>query len=186
MSEAVERAKFIITGENQTQRAFDEIKSSMGSVIASGTLLKNNLLAIGTGLASSGIALFVTDTIAATAALDDFSEKTGSSVEKLSELQQIARIGGQDFGAVTDLMVKMSRALAGQGTDDESRGVGAALKRLGLSADELRAKDPADALRAIAVELEGYKDSGGKAALVTALLTKSAASAKAKATENPT
>lgn len=173
MAEA--NAKFVISAENQTGAAFAAIKRSFGDITASAGKLSGALAAVGATAALGTLALQFKEIVSAAAQLDDFSEKTGAAVGNLSQLQQVAKISGQDFGAVTDILVKLSRALAGQGTDDESKGVGAALKRIGLSADELRQKDPADALRAIAVELNKYEDSGGKAAIITSLLGKSAA-----------
>jgi hypothetical protein len=132
------------------------------------------LVALGAVGALGSLATGLKDIVLNAAALDDFAEKTGASVEKLSQLQQVARISGVEFGGVTDLLVKMSRALSG--ADEESKGAGAALAKLGLNAAELRALDPADAFRKIAAALNEFKDGGSKAALVTDLLGKSAAS----------
>ena len=83
-------AKYTISAENNTQRAFNEISSSIGLVQTSAKALVSTLAAVGASLAVGAIFNASKEFITAAAALDDFGEKTGSAVAKLSELQQVA------------------------------------------------------------------------------------------------
>jgi hypothetical protein len=161
--------------EEGMKRATSTVESSAKTMESKLALVKGGIAALA-GAFSVGV--FVTmakEMVTSAAALDDFSEKTGASIEKLSELQQVAKIGGQDFAAVTDLLVKMTRALSGAGSEDETKAIGAGLAAIGLQAEELRRLDPADALKRIAVALNGYNDSQNKTAIASAILGKSAA-----------
>lgn len=159
-------------GLRRATRAAESSGQAIGSAFG---LAKTALGGLVAGLSAGVIVSFAKELIGAAAALDDMAEKTGAAVERLSELQQVAKIGGADFEGVTDILVRLSRALAGNGTEDETKGVGAALKAIGLNADELRSKDPATALKDIAIRLNEYADSGSKTAVVTALLGRNAA-----------
>lgn len=172
---ATDQARIRLTAENQTGAAFQAVKSAMAGVQSSAVSLNKALTALGAGLSIGAVGALAKQMIVSAAALEDVAEKTGSTVEKLSQLQNVARIFGHDFDGLTSQMIKFSSVLAGQGTEDESRGVGAALKRLNLSADELRGKDPAENIRRLAQELQKYESDAGKSSVVTALLGKGAA-----------
>ncbi|HJT63069.1 MAG TPA: hypothetical protein VJ797_15475 [Burkholderiales bacterium] len=115
------------------------------------------------------------DLVDAAAKLDDLSEKTGASVEALSRLEQVVRIGGHQMEVAETTLIRLSKAL--HANDDEAKGAGKALAALGLNAEELRRKDPADALRIVAERLNQYGDGAGKTALALDLLGKSGAQA---------
>lgn len=103
--------------------------------------------------------------------LNDAADATGSSVEKLSALEQVAlRTGTSLQDSVTPSIDKLNQALRAKADSEQAR----ALRAIGLSAEELRQADPADALRKVAEALSGYADNGDKARLVQTLLGKSA------------
>lgn len=103
-------------------------------------------------------------------ALNDAADATGSSLEKLSALEDFGVRTGTTFSTVTDLLVKfngeLSKATPGSGTER-------ALAAIGLRAEELRSIDPADALQKTAQALSGFADDGNKARLVQDLFGKS-------------
>lgn len=105
------------------------------------------------------------DIISSAAALNDFADATGSTVENLSRLANQAKIAGTDFDTLQSLVLKLSAGMAG--ADEESSKVGAALKYLGITT-----RDPAEALQQIAVRLQGYADGVGKVGLAVALFGK--------------
>ena len=72
------------------------------------------------------------------------AEKTGASVENLSALASVAKVSGVDIDLVDSALQKLVKSL--QGTGEESKGAAAALEALGLSADELRQMDTAEAM----------------------------------------
>lgn len=103
--------------------------------------------------------------------LNDAADATGSTVEKISALEQVAlRTGTTVEASVVPAIDKLNQALRAKSDSEQAR----ALQAIGLSAEELRKVDPADALRQVAQALQQYEDNGDKARLVQALLGKSA------------
>ncbi len=109
------------------------------------------------------------------AALDDLTQKTGSSVENLSRLQQVASAFGQDFGNVDAALTRLSNSMSGAGADSDK--VNKALDTLGISAKAAgRAiRDPSEVFIEAAKKLATYGDSADKTRLVNDLLGQSGA-----------
>ena len=107
------------------------------------------------------------------AAMDDLAEITGSTVEKVSALANVAKVSGTDMGLLEGGMVKLAKAVTLVG--DESSDAGAAFKALNLDPKELGAVDTADQLKIVAERLAEYEDGAAKTALATTLLGKSGA-----------
>jgi len=158
--QATERAKAIET-------AFTGIAKSMAAPLAGA--------AIGLGGIASLDALkkSIDSAISGFAGLKDAAEKTGASVENLSALKGVAKIGDHDFAEVESGLVRLNKAL--HGTDDESKGAGKALAALGLDLQTLRDMDPAEAMLALAKAQESFADGGGKSAAMMAILGKNGA-----------
>lgn len=91
--------------------------------------------------------------------LQDLSEATGSTVESLSRLQNIAKINGDQFETFKGAMERLAAGMAG--AEEGSSKTAEALRFLGVTAT-----DPARALEEIAKKLDGFSDGVGKAALV--------------------
>jgi hypothetical protein len=162
----------------------DNFERGLGKVVALSSSAASQMASqfAGIGFAAAGlagvasIAAFqgkIKDAIAGMGELKDASERTGASVENLSGLKSIAKIGGRDFDAIEASISKLNKAL--HGTDDESKGAGKALLDLGLSAEKLRTMDPAEAFLAIAKAQEEFADGGGKSANLMAIMGKNAA-----------
>lgn len=103
-------------------------------------------------------------------ALNDAADATGSSIENISGLEDIAKRTGGSLEDVTSTLVKFNSVLL---TADPNNGVGAALRAIGLDAEQLRQIDPADALLETAQALAQFEDDGNKARLVQELFGKS-------------
>lgn len=136
----------------------------------------------GVALAASGLAGItgfaalqakVGDAIAGMAELKDAAERTGASVENLSALKGVAKIGGRDFGEIEAAVVKLNKAL--HATDDESKGAGKALAAIGLDIQKLREMDPAAAMLDIAKAFDSVEEGGGKSAAAVAIFGKAGA-----------
>jgi len=136
----------------------------------------------GVGLAMAGLAGVgsfavlkgnIDDAISGMADLKDAAERTGASVESLSALKGVAKIGGRDFAEVEGAIIRFNKAL--HGTDDESKGAGKALAAIGVDLKKLRDMDPAQAMLELAKAQERFADGGGKSAAMMALLGKSGA-----------
>ena len=131
-----------------------------------------NTILAGVGV-SLGAAAFVaglkqiTDSIDA---LNDASDATGASVENLSALEAVARRNGETLDTVTTAAVKLNQALNEDAGGDKAK----ILQAIGLSAQELRQQDPAQAVKTVADALAQYEDGGNKARIILELFGKSA------------
>src|ERR1035437_7154556 len=98
------------------------------------------------------------------------SEKTGASIESLSQLQFFAGVSGGNIDTVTQALVKLSKAEAA--SSNIAAPATQALKFLGLSAKDAAGnlKEPSVLYGEIAQQLYGYADGAGKTALALALM----------------
>jgi lambda family phage tail tape measure protein len=103
-------------------------------------------------------------------ALKDLAEASGSTVEALSGLEDVALRHGKSFDTLSMMVLKLNQQLKETTPNAE---VQLALKAIGLSVDELRSKDPAEAVHEVAKALGGYADDAAKARLVATLFGKS-------------
>ncbi len=146
------------------------VTSAAGQMEKAAQGVRNALGAIGLGLSVSAIVNMVKTINDGVDALNDIRDATGSTIEKLSALQDIARRNGTQFDTVTTSLVKFNKIL---GEATPGSGPELVLKAIGLSAKELRDLDPADALQKTAIALEGYATDGNKARVVQELFGKS-------------
>lgn len=148
-------------------RASEQSAARMNA--AFGTV-KATLLALGTGISVAGIINFAKATIDGIDALNDLKDATGASIENISALENVAKRTGTSFDTVGASLIKFNKVLSDSkpGSDAE-----AALKAIGLSAQELKKIDPAEALLKTAVALQGFADDGNKARLAQELFGKS-------------
>jgi hypothetical protein len=103
-------------------------------------------------------------------ALNDLRDATGAGIENLSALEDTAARTGTSMETVGTAIVKLNKALADAKPGSQQEQV---LKALGLSAQELRNLDPADALVRVAQALGQFEDNGNKARIVQELFGKS-------------
>lgn len=152
---------------NQVKRSFSELNAGLDTV-------KNALGAVGVTVGAGAMVKLYADVVHATAALDDMAESTGASVETLSKLEQVAKIGGHEFDGLTGQISKMVKGLAAQ--DEEGKKAGKALSALGVSAKDANGmfRDTGEILVDVARKLGQYEDNGNKVALVQDLLGKGA------------
>jgi hypothetical protein len=124
------------------------------------------------GVSLASLAARITDTMDSMAELDDLSQKIGTSVERLSQIQKVAKAFGADFaGSVDPALTKLARGLTT--FDEKSSKTGKALAALGISANAL--SDPGEIMIKVAKSLQQYENGSAKAALVNDLFGKSAA-----------
>lgn len=164
-----ELTQVIITGRDQTQAAFASVTSGLGRLQSGFSSLNAAAGALGAAFSVSVVAAWAKETIAAASSLDDLADATGSTVESLSKLSNIAKVSGADFGTIDQAIKKLAVGLAG--TDEESGRAGKALAALGISA-----RDPAQAMLEIAKRFEEFRDGPEKAALAVAIFGKAGAS----------
>ena len=170
-----------LSASDETQAAFSSVNKSLGELAARNQSLFQGVGGFAGGLVGSLLGVnfaekiqsAITSTYAFAASLDDMSERTGASVENLSALVGVAKIGGHDLGTMEAGLQKLAKAL--HTTDDETKGAGKALAAIGLSMEDLSKLDTADAMLKVAQSLAEFENGSAKTAVAIALLGKNGA-----------
>ena len=170
-----------LSANDQTQAAFASVNRSLGELASRNQSLLQGVGGFAGGLVGSILGIdfadklksAITGTYAFAASLDDMAERTGASVENLSALVGVAKIGGHDLGTMEQGLQKLAKAL--HSTGEETKGAGKALSAIGLSLDELSDLDTADAMLRVAQALGEFENGSAKTAVAIALLGKSGA-----------
>lgn len=177
-------AQILITAKDSTRAGFDSAKANMrefqgaaarldtslAGVKAAATTLLPALAGLTAAFGAAGMATAVLNTANALDAFNDAADATGASIENLSALEAIALRNGASLDTVTDAIVKLNQALAEDSGGDKAK----VLAAIGLSADDLRKQDPAEALQTVAQALAKFENDGNKARIVFELFGKSA------------
>lgn len=163
------RANIVLSATDKTAAAFASAKRNILGLQSSAAGINAALgPLLGTvGLLGGALSLLnFKSIINGVDALNDLKDATGASIENISALEDVAARTGTSFDTVGTALVKFNKLLkeATPGSSAE-----ATLKAIGLSAQELRRIDPAEALRQTAVALGGFADDGKKARLEMAL-----------------
>lgn len=136
--------------------------------------VRNVVAAIGVGAIVKEFHDLASEAIKTAASLDDFAERTGSSVEELSALKNVADVSGESFETVVSAIDKFAKGLSG--LEDETKGAGLALSQLGIEAKEGgQFKDSAALMREVAGALDKYQDGLEKTQVIQALFGKGSA-----------
>lgn len=140
-------------------KAVNNLRSSLDSV-------KGALGALGVTVGAGAMVALHMDTLKAVAALDDMSESTGASVEGLSAIQRVAKVGGHDFEGLTAQIGKMLKGLKDGG--EEGSKTARALAHLGISTRDTNGnfRDTSEIVVDLSEKLARYKDDGDKVRLV--------------------
>jgi hypothetical protein len=157
------------TFEADTKRAGKALKDFEKDAVATGKAIG---LALGTIIVAAGTAAVAMGKAALESidAFNDLKDATGASIESISAIDRVARETGVGFETVSTALIKLNQALNSAKPDSPTA---EALARIGLSYKELRALDPGEALRVLAVRLSEFADDGNKARLVQDLFGKS-------------
>lgn len=107
------------------------------------------------------------------AAFQGLAEKMGDSAEAVASLKLASDISGVALDTVAAASVKLTSALAK--TDDEAKGVGAALGAIGLSVEEFKRLSPVEQIDKVAAAFSGYEDNAQKTAVAVQLFGRSGA-----------
>ena len=148
------------TAAQKMSRAFDV--ASAAAINIGGALTAS--------LAGGALVAFVKNTVNGVDRLNDLSDATGASVEKLSALEDQALRSGNSFESASDALVKLNKALseAKPGSSQEQ-----AINAIGLSVEKLKIVDPAEALKQVASALAEFENNGAKARITQELFGKS-------------
>ena len=163
-------ARVVLTGVDRSGPAFKSAQRNLEALQAEAAALSTRFSAIGAALGVGTMAAFFKSTVNGLDALKDLSQATGSSVENLSALEDIALRTGGSLDTVSSALLKFNKDL---NAADPDSNLAETLKQIGLSAEELRKVDPAEALRQVSLAIAQYSDDGQKARLIQELFGKS-------------
>lgn len=126
--------------------------------------------ALGAAFSVTQITQFALATVNSLDALNDLKDATGSSIENISALEDVALRTGTSFESMAGALVKLNKALIDAKPGSDTADV---LSRIGLSAEELKRIDPAEAMLKVSKALAKFADDGDKARAVQVLFGRS-------------
>ncbi len=159
-----------ITAQDNTKPAFDSVGRGLNTIQSSAASVAGALAGIGVGISVGGFVAMTKSIVDGLDAMNDLKDATGASIENISALEDVARRTGAGLDVVSTSLIKLNQGLntAKPGSDTE-----AAIKAIGLSVKDLKALDPAEAFRQVAVAMSGFADDANKARLTQELFGKS-------------
>lgn len=172
-------AKIVVSAQDRFSGVLGNLRRSLGtaqdgferlSTVATAANAAIGRIALGGVVGAAGFAAGIKQLANELDGLNDAADATGSTVENLSALEDVALRNGATLDLVTTSIVKLNQALSSAKPDSD---VARALAAIGLSAEELKRQDPAIALQKLAESLAGFADDGNKARLVQELFGKS-------------
>lgn len=167
-------AKIVVSAEDRTKAVFAGLRANLGLTADQAGKLNNGFAALGaTGgviAALTAMGAFVRSVSSGIDRMNDLKDATGASIENISALEDTAKRTGSSFETVEASLIKLNSVLKDASPGSEQAKV---LASIGLSAEELKRIDPAEALLKTAKALNGYADDGNKARLTQYLFGKS-------------
>ncbi|MGF6981429.1 hypothetical protein QFZ99_000905 [Paraburkholderia atlantica] len=149
------------------QRASGEMKKSLRSIAQSSMVTATKM---GLDFANSFARSFASAISSGTeqvVALSRMAERFGTTTEALSALDYVARQSNISTDSLATSMRQLSKTMLD--SKDPTSNAAGALRALGLSADDLRAKDPAQAMADVADAMSGFVDGADKVAVARAI-----------------
>ena len=172
VNETIER--IVYEGVDKISAVSRQAADSQKRLAATIDSVKTALASVGVTVGAGALVQVALDTLKATAALDDMAEATGASVEGLSAIQRVAKVGGQDFEGLTSQIGKMVKGLR-QGSEEGGRAAQAfAFLDIRTKEADGRFRDTSAILVDLAQKLSRYEDGANKVALVQDALGKGA------------
>ncbi|MBY0499292.1 MAG: hypothetical protein K2P74_06750, partial [Nitrosomonas sp.] len=164
-----EALKFAKNAQTSFDKAGNSAKEFLGNV--AGNVAGAIVSVVGLNSAFSRI----TESINILNSLDDAAQKTGSSIDDLSKIEQVARNFGDAFNPIEQGITRLAKGLAE--IDDPSSNAIRALDAIGVSARDSNGelRTAADVYIDVARSLQQYEDGTKKTAVAQALFGKSGA-----------
>lgn len=148
----------------------DRAGQGLNGLGAASSFLQGQLAALAGSLTLGSMAAFVLQINNGIDALNDIKDATGSTIENISALEDIGKRTGASLDLVGGVLIKFNDVLSKAGPKSD---IALQLQAIGLSAEELKRIDPAEALLKTAQALSQYADDGNKARLIQDLFGKS-------------
>lgn len=176
MAETVSKAQIELTAIDNATAVIKKVEGAVGDVGASfgkfTGLISGAAAAFGLFKVADGFSQWVKGA----AALDDFAERTGATVEGLSGMRSLIKVVGGDMEQMVGSLEKLAKSMSeslGSSTANSAR----AFAQLGISVTDaqgnLRKTD--QVMLEFAQKLNTFEDGAGKTAIAMAVLGKSGA-----------
>ncbi len=170
------KAKIGISAEDKASPVIRKLVGEMQTIRTGATGLQSVMgalgLAVGGAFSVVAVAGFARQMAVGVDRLNDLTDATGASVEKMSGLEDLMARTGNDVDEAADAIIKLNKALNDAQADPESS-AGRAFKALGLDIKELKRLDPVDMFQRVAQAINGFADGGEKGRFMVELLGKS-------------
>jgi lambda family phage tail tape measure protein len=142
-----------------------------GAAVAAGAIAGYSTVA---ATAAVGALVWVDRIAKQTAELHGLAEATGTTASAIASFRTASDTSGVGLEKVSAILQRLNTTMS---REIPSKGVAAALKAIGINAEELRALKPDEQLELIAKKLWGFAEGAGRGAAATVLLGKSGAAA---------
>ena len=171
----VTKAEIILAGKDQTAAMFASASRSFDSLKRQAASLQTGIAAVGPTLAGVFALVGAKGALDMLDTLDDLQEKTGISVEKLSELRFAGESVGTPLEALATGVQRLSKLMSSAAGGNKE--AASTFKTLGV---EVKSADGAlrnseDVLGDLADRFSSYEDGAAKAALAQGIFGKSGA-----------
>ena len=167
------KLRLSVDGAAQVVGGMNAVSSSMQTMEAAAGYAKSALVAFAGVASISAFKGMVQGSIEASAGLHDMAIQTGASVAALTAFRAVAATTSTSIEGVAGAMNRMAKGMAV--ANEDSKGIGQAIKALGVNFDNLRQMKPEDQMLAVAKAMDGFQDGAGKAAVAMALYGKEGA-----------
>jgi hypothetical protein len=169
------RARIAIAATDETGGAFQSVRSKLDTLGAEAAGVASRFAGLGAGVigllgTAAAFGSFIQGATESVTRLKDLQDATGSSIERLSGLTNLAGRAGLSFDTVSGALVRFNQAL---NSAKPNSAIAQAIERLGLNVRELREADPVDALQQVAQAFGRFADDGNKARLAQELFGRS-------------
>jgi hypothetical protein len=171
------RARIAIAATDETGGAFQSVRAKLDTLGTQASSVSARFAGISAGVlgllgSAAAFGAFIQGATESVTRLKDLQDATGSTIERLSGITNLAGRAGLSFETVSGALVRFNAAL---NSAKPNSPVSQALERLGLSVQQLRDQDPVDALQSVAKALANFADDGNKARLAQELFGRSIA-----------
>ena len=161
-----------IAAVDATKQAFDSVGRNLKQLDSSIVGLRSGFAGLAVVAGGGLFAQFTKSSINSIAALDDLSEKTGLTVEFLSQLEGVATIGGHSLDALSSSAAKLTKSIGEAQAGNKE--ILNAFEAIGISVDDLRSKKIDELFLDVATKIARTDNAALAAAVSTKLLGRSA------------
>lgn len=167
------KLKLSVDGAAQVVSGMDAVSGSMKSMETAAGYAKSALIAFAGVASISALKGMVQGSIEASAGLHDMAMQTGASVAALTAFRAVASTTNTSIDGIANAMNRAAKSMAV--ANEDSKGIGQAIKALGLDFGALQKLKPEDQMLAVAKAMDGFSDGAGKSAAAMALYGKEGA-----------